>query len=145
MPHSGSESIAQVAVFIILAAALTLGVWAASFYRRRNLWVKATQRYTRGITMIMAERVRQFTQEGYSLDHDAHHTDGSLLIQAVALCVKGTGISIGHEDYGIDDDVDPWGLAAKHGHDPVRSLVIAGALIAAEIDRLLAFSDSKTT
>lgn len=48
----------------------------------------------RGAELIVAERVRQISQEGWTAEHDDEHTD------------------------------------------PIRNLVKAGALIAAEIDRL---------
>jgi hypothetical protein len=81
-----------------------------------------------GIQLIAAERARQVTQEGYSSDHDDEHKDGSLRVVAAMLACEGTDASV--EDALERDD---WGLLR---HDPIRRLEIAGALLAAEIDRL---------
>lgn len=101
---------------------------------------------TDAVQLIAQERQRQIDAEGYSPDHDDGHTDGSIAVVAAALAVH-------HTDASIDDPlkrVDPvesgrrhdcWGLLAKHGYDgtnpdEIKVLVIAGALIAAEIDRM---------
>jgi len=49
----------------------------------------------------------------------------------------GRGTPNCRAEYDGDAEGDARGLIAKHGDDAVRSLVIAGALIAAEIDRIL--------
>jgi hypothetical protein len=84
------------------------------------------------IELVQQERRRQIEKEGWSLEHDDEHRYGALAKQAAALAVK-------HTDAVVMDDgeeIDPWGLAEKHRNDSVRSLVIAGALIVAEIERL---------
>ncbi len=89
-----------------------------------------------GVEMIAAERRRQVEYEGWTANHDdAAHGDGELADAAAELIVDGL-------DYWDHDPLDMCGSLAKFGRegskpDPVRCLVIAGALIAAEIDRLV--------
>ena len=87
-----------------------------------------------GIEMIAAERRRQVEEEGYSATHDDQHVMGDLAVVAAALAVQGTDAEIS-DPFGRHDD--PWGLVRKHRGNRVRGLVIAGSLIAAEIDREL--------
>jgi hypothetical protein len=85
-----------------------------------------------GAELIAEERTRQIDIEGWTPENDDDHDGGLLAIQAAALAVS-------HTDCLVIDELgkrDPWDLARKHGRDAIRSLVIAGALIAAEIDRL---------
>jgi hypothetical protein len=78
--------------------------------------------------MIAAERQRQIYVEGWTAEHDDEYQYGELAKRAAALAVA-------HTDAIVMDDgeqVLPW-----KEHPAPRSLVIAGALIAAEIDSLL--------
>lgn len=92
-----------------------------------------------GAELIAAERKRQIYVEGYTSEHDDAHRDGS--IARAAACYASTAAAqvttaqllpdcFVHKDW-------PWQRndfsASK---DPIRNLVKAGALIAAEIDRL---------
>lgn len=86
-----------------------------------------------GARRIAAERRRQIEVEGWTSEHDDQHEQGELVLAAVQLAIHRYDGKI--ED--PNDSTDFWGLIEKHGHDPIRSLVIAGALIAAELDRLL--------
>jgi hypothetical protein len=89
-----------------------------------------------GVALIAEERRRQVQDEGWSPAHDDTHDDGELV--DAAYCVlyehaQGPGC--------VDDDDEPDGweqaLALKMRHaDPIRRLVVVGALVAAEIDRL---------
>lgn len=84
-----------------------------------------------GIQLITAERIRQ--PKKYDAAHDDKHDDGSLAQLAVYLAAPvGTTVPAVwiNEEEGIR-------LLEKHGHHPYQCLVIAGALIAAEIDRRL--------
>lgn len=86
-----------------------------------------------GIELITDERKRQFTGEGWTLEHDDQHISGEMAIQAAALAANHTKaiVMIGRHV------ADPWGLLCKcKPGSTVRDLVKAGALIAAEIDRL---------
>lgn len=81
------------------------------------------------IEAIHIERIRQIANKGYSANHDDDHSDGILANVAAQL---------------ILNENDLWGLTAKYAHDRMRQLVIAGALIAAEIDRLARLTLSDT-
>lgn len=85
-----------------------------------------------GTTLIAQERARQIREEGWTRAHDDGHGHGELAIVAAELALSGTGVS-----YQGDVDADRWGLVLKHANNRVRQLTIAGALIAAEIDRLV--------
>lgn len=83
-----------------------------------------------GADLIAAERRRQVTVEGWSEDHDDQHTGGELAFAAMAYMDP-------------DDETNvplwwPWDMAdfKPSPGDRIRELVKAGALIAAEIDRL---------
>lgn len=103
-----------------------------------------------GAELIAAERQRQITVEGYTPEHDAEHErDGQLAAAAAAYCLPGTSlISYGPEDAGVAPAERgvwhpswwPWAVRfwKPTPDDRVRELVKAGALIAAEIDRLQA-------
>lgn len=79
-----------------------------------------------GIELIAAERKRQIDQEGWTPEHDDAHTDGALAHAAAVYASDRVDIS----------DVWPWPDEQPKIKDEVANLVRAGALIAAEIDRL---------
>ena len=90
---------------------------------------------SRGVDMIAAERERQVTQEGWSPEHDDEHDDFELTAAALCYALRATGTDFG----GPPPGPVPWPWDAswwKPSDDPIRNLVKAGALIAAEIDRL---------
>lgn len=78
-----------------------------------------------GIARIAGERAKQLTR--WSANHDDGHTAGEL-VEAARDLLRTV------EDPCLDKGL--WNLARKHP-DPIEQLTIAGALIAAEIDRLL--------
>jgi hypothetical protein len=90
------------------------------------------------LEMIAVERNRQIEKEGYDSDHDDAHTSGELAMAAacyaapvpihtVAFCGDGEA----HDAWPFDEDLD-----TREDHDDLRRLVIAGALLVAEIERL---------
>lgn len=84
-----------------------------------------------GADLIAGERQRQITQEGWTALHDDKHTDGELAYAAAHYIAAALG-----EDDSVLGSW-PWNPSWwKPSDDPVRNLVKAGALIAAEIDRL---------
>jgi len=93
-----------------------------------------------GLHRIAFERQRQLEAEGWTARHDAEHKRGELAIAAACYAVKDTEAScvVGAGDRGY---VDAWPWAAewdKRSTDSrLRRLEKAGALIAAEIDRLV--------
>jgi hypothetical protein len=91
-----------------------------------------------GVKLISAERKRQVKEEGYSLEHDDGHDAGELAKAAIAYAIPNRSAEQAVTWW-------PWkdGPVVNHNvHNPrgrqsrIRELVKAGALIAAEIDRL---------
>lgn len=86
-----------------------------------------------GVARIGDERRRQIKDEGYTPEHDAEHNDASLL--AAAACYLDEARR-GPRRERVPDGW-PWGVEDwKPSMHPERNLEKAGALIAAEIDRL---------
>lgn len=79
-----------------------------------------------GAELIAAERRRQIEIEGYTPEHDAEHRT-QLRKAAIAYLLPNRA-----------DEWWPWDWSywKPSGTDQIRNLVKAGALIAAEIDRL---------
>lgn len=99
-----------------------------------------------GIALIATERQRQLSVEGWTPEHDDNrHRNGSLAMAASCYAVVAKCLSAGYTleqasevAYGYDDKNWPWTeFSWKPSRDPIRNLEKAGALIAAEIDRLL--------
>ena len=94
-----------------------------------------------GIELIAAERQRQIEVKNWTAEHDDEHTDGSLAVVAAIVAVSGTDAWVNDplERCLVDSDgrlIDCWGIIPKWSGDAKQRLAIAGALIAAEIDRL---------
>lgn len=91
-----------------------------------------------GIEIIAEERKRQVKQEGYDDAHDAEHTDGSLAMAAACYAIPArqrnwylvNRASLRETLWPFEEKY--W----KPSDDRIRELAKAGALIAAEIDRL---------
>lgn len=87
----------------------------------------------RSITLLATERRRQVEAEGWTPEHDAAHGDGVL---ARAGACYAWFAAMGYRLPPLTSW--PWDERWwKPGEDSVRTLVKAGALIAAEIDRML--------
>jgi hypothetical protein len=97
-----------------------------------------------GAELIEAERIRQVAVEGYTSEHDATFRDGQLAWAAVCYAAPGPVFRL--YDGILYDDPWPWngGFDKRDDHDRLRQLVIAGALIAAEIDRMQAELSNNT-
>jgi hypothetical protein len=94
---------------------------------------------TTGIELITEERKRQIEAENWSSKHDDGHKWGELALAAMCyahpLVNKKTGVHLRW----------PWFKKWwKPSNDPIRNLTKAGALIAAEIDRLLRIAHDTT-
>jgi hypothetical protein len=85
-----------------------------------------------GADLIAAERQRQVEAEGWTLEHDDTHKYGEMA-KAAALYANEAHMPRSHSHMNIPPRDWPWW---KPTGEPVRDLVKAGALIAAEIDRL---------
>lgn len=101
-----------------------------------------------GAELIAAERQRQVTEEGWTPEHDDRHPSGDLAYAAAAYVINAAArISRNAGDLHARAGVTswPWEEAGfKPGPDPLRSLVKAGALIAAEIDRITRKEPART-
>lgn len=107
-----------------------------------------------GADLIRRERIRQVEQEGYSTEHDDEHDDGELALAAACYATPDPMMRTvlfpttraGQMDVHTFDEVPcdwPWGVddwkpssKSKLPEGRIRDLVKAGALIAAEIERL---------
>ena len=108
-----------------------------------------------GAQLIVIERERQMSDEGWDAEHDDQHIEGELaLVAALYASPKplfemrkhGNGVifvdpwpwfdtvEVTRYGDGLTTEVKAWDKRKKH--NKLRKLVIAGALIAAEIDRL---------
>lgn len=101
------------------------------------------QQWSEGAHRIAGERLRQLGEEGYTLEHDREHGI-ELTIAAVCYVVAAQYWETDRSLPSLSDLEDeawewPWEPSTfKPAEDAVRNLEKAGALIAAEIDRLLA-------
>ena len=97
-----------------------------------------------GIELIAAERERQVTQEGWTADHDAEHTHDELANAAACYSMSEDQRRYFDAFAGVFIDLQkeiwPWGASwwKPSSDNRIKELVKAGALIAAEIDRLQA-------
>lgn len=103
-----------------------------------------------GLDLIIKERERQISVEGWTPEHDAEHIGGEMAVVAACYATEGMkdvalvrfGVPI--RDSSRPAIVDAWprdweGQWDKRlKHDQIRRLTIAAALIAAEIDRIQA-------
>jgi hypothetical protein len=90
-----------------------------------------------GIELIADERRRQISVEGWAPEHDDRHDLGELVTAAICYAVAGSALTRNQPIPDIIATRWPWERAWwKPSDDPIRNLVKAGALIAAEIDRL---------
>lgn len=86
---------------------------------------------SKAIEDIAAERQRQIETEGWSIEHDDSHSDGELARAAACYAYDD------RKKYKAAAPVDwPWSQAWWKPKTKREDLVRAGALIAAEIDRL---------
>ncbi len=100
-----------------------------------------------GVELIAEERSRQILEEGWSFLHDARHRGGELSKAAQGYLNAMEAVQVVTLSHEPDRYVMrprrsppgswPWSKEWwKPSDDPIRNLVKAGALIAAEIDRL---------
>jgi hypothetical protein len=104
-----------------------------------------------GVRLISEERIRQVEKEGWTKEHDETHSERSLVEAAICYAMPFEKMegwvdtrngsdreSPWRKVYGLINPSWPWDeewdKRKKHGR--IKQLTIAGALIAAEIDRL---------
>jgi len=103
-----------------------------------------------GVERIAAERKRQIEVEGWTAEHDEEHEDGELAL-AASLYAAPDHVRLfdvmGSLKAGYFRFEDPWpwnkDWDKRKKHSRMRRLEIAGALIAAEIDRLQALAQAR--
>lgn len=90
-----------------------------------------------GVEIIAQERAEQISKHRWLPSHDDMHTDGSLRVVAAVLACDGTD-AIVSDPLDRGSEFNHWGLREKLTGDDnrVHRLAVAGALIAAEIDRI---------
>lgn len=98
-----------------------------------------------GVELIAEERIRQIEEEGWTIDHDIQHTHGE--IASAAACYAMTEndrkrlaqVTIREEDDTVKHYpvIWPWEEQWWKPADRKKDLIRAGALIAAELDRLI--------
>ena len=109
-----------------------------------------------GIELIAAERERQITELGYTAEHDAEHDDEDLAFAAACYAAPVPIFLMKLEEGGDPDRaagevkwVEPWPIDWERDRRTyplakdlrLRQLAKAGALVAAEMDKLLAQED----
>jgi hypothetical protein len=101
-----------------------------------------------GVGMIVDERLRQIKEEGWTPEHDDEHDFQEL--SKAALCYTDYAILVnlqGHDEETFWEShaaIWPWDKEWwKPSPDPIRNFVKAGALLAADIDRLKRAEDKK--
>lgn len=98
----------------------------------RGLWSKGG-----GTARIAEERMRQVVVEGWTPGHDDGHAKGELRDAAECYLLELRARNDRGQVIKRPPPAWPWDVSWwKPSDDPVRSLMKAGALIAAEIDRL---------
>lgn len=95
-----------------------------------------------GVDLIAEERERQLVQEGFGADHDDSHQEGELAGAAACYALWNAGY-IGRFCWRLVMMLWPWdqdswkpGQGSSYTENRTRDLARAGALIAAEIDRV---------
>lgn len=93
-----------------------------------------------GIELIADERKRQIEVEGWTPQHDSEHQNGELADAAAYYAMTDDTISFIDSEWGNDIHLHIWPFDLKWlkrtPENRIRELQKAGALIAAEIDRL---------
>lgn len=93
-----------------------------------------------GIELIAAERKRQIEVEGWTERHDDGHTSAQMAFAGACYAqAAGQIVFAKVKTIRLKEIPSMWLWARKWwkpSPDPIRNLVKAGALIAAEIDRL---------
>lgn len=96
-----------------------------------------------GIDLIKEERERQLSEEGWTPEHDKNHKNGELIKAAICYAYPGENINIFipnvinmdfKKKYIFPFDPFWWKPTPD---DRLKELAKAGALIAAEMDRII--------
>lgn len=87
---------------------------------------------SKGADLILAERERQISEEGYNKTHDSFHNYEEFIKAAISYSLS----SFNNEDLKRSGNLWwPWSIESHKPKDVLQNLKRAGALIAAAIDR----------
>jgi len=112
--------------------------------RKRGAVIRSTAGLS-GVELISRERARQMSEEGWTPTHDDTHRNFELSKAGACYASAAMALSKFHRTFKAEElhppmfDYLSWPWETKWWRpvdDPIRNLVKAGALIAAEIDRL---------
>lgn len=140
LPLLGVEiSLHQNFVFAVIMTVISI---ARGFALRRLFEALQIRRpIPASILAIAAERQRQIDVEGWTSDHDAGHRSGELAQAAASYCL-GAGFVAAYDIHTDDEflvtgrELWPWTPDWWKPCDRRRNWIRAGALIAAELDKL---------
>lgn len=98
----------------------------------------------KGIDLIAEERERQINVEGWTLEHDSEHDNGELANAACCYAMTNDMKTFIDNEWGNDMFLHFWSFdlswlkkdSTEENNKRIKDLAKAGALIAAEIDRL---------
>lgn len=99
-------------------------------------------KYTSGVELIADERIRQQTEEGWTPEHDDSHTTGEMALAAAVYAMPREDRNKHILNETVAEVFWPWDAEWFKPANPrnpnarIGELAKAGALIAAEIDRL---------
>lgn len=124
---------------IIIASVLAKHVFAQLLLGADTLYAGGNSRTARPFADVHHERMRQITLEEFSRERDDHWQAGELALAAATYAISAAPAdALNDEDLLADtmESIWPWEATWLKPTDPRRDLVKAGALIAAEIERL---------
>jgi hypothetical protein len=87
---------------------------------------------SKGADLILAERERQISEEGYNKTHDSFHNYEEFIKAAISYSINSFNDD---ESKKLGEQWWPWSEESYKPKDVLQNLKRAGALIAAAIDR----------
>jgi hypothetical protein len=87
---------------------------------------------SKGADLILAERERQISEEGYNKTHDSFHNYEEFIWAAISYSINSFNDD---ESKKLGEQWWPWSEESYKPKDVLQNLKRAGALIAAAIDR----------
>ena len=126
---------AVMAMRVVLDGDATMRLWRAM----RGLDPLVEGERLSGVEMIAMERHRQQAEEGWSDQHDDTHSEGELAFAAACYALEANADSnlFDNPRQAALRELWPWEAHWWKPRSALEDLTRAGALIAAEIDRLL--------
>lgn len=91
-------------------------------------------------SLIMGERCRQ-VEKGYDASHDKEHRSGELCQAGAAMAIRAQAISHHQPCCELGDRMWPWKDGLPKRRSSTNDLIIAAALLVAELERRLEDDD----